>query len=414
MSAFAFSGVMTSTARYNARRPADNTQNMEIASFETEHFFARYEFRTPWQLCNSDCESLSITELLELADIPMDALGEERLIYTDTAGSPSLREAISGLYQRVEAEHVLVLGTPVEGIYLAARSLLRPGDEVIVTSPAYDALINLFEHVAGAEQVKRWNFAETDSGWQLDLEQLEALITPRTRLLVINFPHNPTGFVPSPAWLRELVNFAEASGVTLFCDEMYHGLVHAGTPAIPSVADLSSSAVVLSGLSKTHGLPGLRCGWLVVRDADTRASLMNWKYYTSICPAVPTEFLSAAAIGVAEKLRLRSLATLEKNLALAESFFARWPGLFEWHRPLGGSTALLGFHVPSVNELSARLAAEEGILIQSGAMLCSSDRHMRIGLGRKNFGEALDRFEDWLRRSDLAASRSADIIRPPP
>jgi aspartate/methionine/tyrosine aminotransferase len=376
---------------------------MEIASFETEHFFARYEFRTPWQLCNSDCESLPISELLELADVPLAALGDERLIYTDTAGSPSLREAISGLYQRVDAEDILVLGTPVEGIYLAARSLLSPGDEVIVVSPAYDALINLFEHVAGVERVKRWSFAETASGWRLDIEQLQALITPRTRLLVVNFPHNPTGFVPSVEWLHDLVKLTEANGITLFCDEMYHGLVHAGTPAIPSAADLGSKAVVLSGLSKTHGLPGLRCGWLVVHDEAVRSSLMNWKYYTSICPAVPTEFLATAAISVADKLRTRSLHTLAKNLDLADAFFARWPGLFDWYRPLGGSTALLGFDVPSVSELSGRLAAEEGILIQSGAMLGSSDRHMRIGLGRKDFGEALGRFENWISRSELAA-----------
>ena len=157
-------------------------------------------------------------------------------------------------------------------------------------------------------------------------------------------------------------------------------------------------------MSKTHGLPGLRCGWLVTRDDEVRATLMNWKYYTSICPAVPTEFLAAAAVGVADELRTRSLRILAENLEIAESFFARWPGLFKWHRPLGGSTALLGFDVPSVSELSARLASEEGILIQSGAMLGASDGHMRIGLGRRNFGEALSRFEEWLTRSDLAAS----------
>ena len=372
---------------------------VKISPFATEHFFARYEFSTPYPLCNSDCESVSIEDLLQLSGDSLEALGRERLVYTRSEGSPELREAIAASYSRVRPDDVVVLGTPVEGIYLAARTLLEPGDEVIVLNPAYDALINLFEHVAGADHVRKWEFRADRSRWSLDLDDLRALLTPATKLLVVNFPHNPTGFLPTAEWQQSLAQLAQDHGLWLFCDEMYFGLTHSGTPAIPSMADVCDRAMVLSGLSKTHGLPGLRCGWLIVPDRAVRHELMNWKFYTSICPPVPTEYLARAALRVGDELRRRNVARIERNLGFAEAFFARWPTLFEWRRPLAGSTALVGFDVPSVAQLAERLASEEGLLIQSAAMLGGNDQQMRIGLGREAFPAALERFERWLVRN---------------
>ena len=377
---------------------------MKIAPFETEHFFARYEFNTPYQLCNSDCESLSMAELLDLAGVSPAQFLDERLGYTDPRGRAPLRAAIADRHPGLAPDHVVLLGTPVEGIYLAARALLEPGDEVVVLTPAYDALINLFEHVAGPGRVRKWRFRAQRGRWALRFEDLLELVTPRTRLLVVNFPHNPTGFLPSPELQRQLVDLAEERGIWLFSDEMYYGLVHSGTPAIPSAAELSPRAVALSGLSKTQGLPGLRCGWLLLRDAALRERVMNWKYYTSICPPVPSEALAQAAMQIADVLTARNVARIERNLKTAEGFFARWPDLFDWRPPQAGSTALVGFEVPSVSALSHRLAREEGLLIQSAAMLGGDDRQMRIGLGREGFAEALQRFEAWLRRPGALTS----------
>ena len=371
---------------------------MKIAPFQTEHFFARHEFNTPYQLCNSDCESLTTEELLMLAGQSLDGLGSLHLGYTESQGNPRLREAISRVYQSVSPEDVVVLATPVEGIYLAAHCLLEPDEEVIVLSPAYDALVNTFEHVVGKGRVHRWTFKPGADQWTLDLEELRQLITPQTRLLVVNFPHNPTGFVPTPDWLNELFKMVEQHDLKLFCDEMYFGLVNSGTPAIPSAADATNAAIVLSGLSKTHGLPGLRCGWLVVRDPALREQFMNWKFYTSICASGPSEYLSTVALRIWQVLRNRSLQQIEQNLQLATEFFSRWPQHFTFRRPQGGSTALVGYHVPSVSAIAETLARDEGILIQPAIIMGGDDQQMRIGLGRAGFGEALSRFEDWLTR----------------
>ena len=370
---------------------------MKIAPFATEHFYAKYEFSTPYLLCTSDCESVTVGELLDMADMSFAQLEGLGLGYTESQGNPHLRQAIADDYETVSPDDVMILGTPVEGIYLAARAILEPEDEVIVLTPAYDALINMFEHVVGSERVKKWAFTQTPTSWALDLEELRRLITPQTKLVVVNFPHNPTGYLPSVELQKELAAIVEEHNLWLFYDEMYFGLVHSGTPAIPSAADVTKRAIVLSGLSKTYGLPGLRSGWLIVKDKELRDNIINWKFYTSICPPTPSEFLALAAWRVRDQLRDKNIAIIERNLQLVESFFERWPDLFTWRRPMAGSIALVGMNVPSVEAYGTKLATEAGVLIQPATTLGYDDQHMRMGFGRVAFADALEKFEAYLR-----------------
>ena len=370
---------------------------MKIAPFLTEHFFAQYEFNTPWQLCNSDCETVSVAELLKMADVPLQAFGDLRLGYTESQGNKNLRQMIAESYTQVNAEDVVMLATPVEGIYLMARAALNPGDEVIVMTPAYDALINTFEHVVGASNVIKWGIVPGETQWFLDLNRLKQLITPRTKMLVVNFPHNPTGFLPSRDQLEAIAEIVDRNKLILFCDEMYFGLVHSGTAPIPSASEITRRAVVLSGLSKTYGLPGLRTGWLVIQDEELRENIINWKFYTSICPPAPSEFLAMAAWKVRDQLRQKNIAIIEQNLHLADAFFQNWSDLFNWRRPMAGSVALVGVNIPSVTAFAQQLAEEAGVLILPAVSLGSDDHHMRMGFGRSNFGESLERFEACLK-----------------
>ncbi|MEM7346862.1 MAG: pyridoxal phosphate-dependent aminotransferase [Chloroflexota bacterium] len=371
---------------------------MQIAPFQTEHFYARYEFDTPYQLCNSDCETVTVEELVEMADMTMAQLGGVALGYTESQGDPQLRAMIAESYDTATPDDIVELGTPVEGIYLAARAILNPGDEVIALTPAYDALVNMFEHVVGTGRVKKWAIQPTPTSWTLDFDTLHQLLSPQTKLIVVNFPHNPTGYLPTLDQLNQLRDIVEQNDLWLFYDEMYYGLVHSGTPPIPSAVDVTKRSIVLSGLSKTYGLPGLRTGWLVIQDEALRQNIINWKYYTSICPPAPSEFLAMVALRARDQLRDKNIAQIEQNLALAEAFFARWPDLFTWRRPLAGSTALIGMNVPSVMDYAVELAEQAGVLIHPAVTLGWDDQHMRMGFGRVAFGEALEKFEDYLQR----------------
>jgi len=134
---------------------------------------------------------------------------------------------------------------------------------------------------------------------------------------------------------------------------------------------------------------------------------INWKFYTSICSPGPSEFLATAALKVGNELRQRSLAQINSNLQIADQFFHRWPDHFTWRRPLAGSTALVPFHVNSVNQITERLATEAGVLIQSAITLGSDDQHMRIGFGRATFSTALEKFDSWLTENPMTITKTA-------
>lgn len=367
---------------------------MHIAPFATEQYYALYEFNTPHMLSSSDCESMSIGELMGLAGLGLDGLGGQRLGYTESQGNPDLRSAVATGYDHVSAEQVVILTSPVEGIYLVMRTLLEPGDEVVVLTPAYDALKNMAEHVAG--KVKTCELTPTDGGWRLDFAALERLVTKQTKLVVVNFPHNPTGFLPTPDEMKSLVDLCARHEIWLFCDEMYRGLEFGEASILPSAVDLYERAIVLTGLSKTHGLPGLRAGWLLIRDESTRQALLNWKFYTTICPAAPTEFLALAALTAGETIVARNKALIRDNIALAESFFQRWPELFTWRRPLAGSVAFVGLDMPSATAYCHDLAQKAGVLLLPGACMGYEDRYVRFGFGRQGFAAALAHYETHL------------------
>lgn len=371
---------------------------MQIKPFATELFFNLYEFTTPHLLCASDCETMSVGKLLSLTGESAESLLDLRLGYTESPGHPELRTAVAALYERASSDEVVMLGAPEEGIYLTMRALLEPGDHVVVLTPAYDSLINLTEHISG--NVSRWAIRPQPGGWALDLDELERLVTGDTRLVVVNFPHNPTGYLPTAAEFDALIDIVRRRGAWLLCDEMYRGLEQDPAGRLPSAADRYERAIILSGLSKTYGLPGLRTGWLIVRDPATRASLINWKHYTTICAAAPSEALATIALRAHETLAARNRRIIAGNLEAAGAFFERRPDMFDWRPPRAGSVALVGLDVPSATDYCHALARDAGVLLLPGPCLGADDRSVRFGFGRVGFKESLAAYERYLESGD--------------
>ncbi len=367
---------------------------MKIAPFEIEQYFDQYEFTTPHLLCASDCETMSTADLLAMADMSLADLGRLRLGYTESQGSLDLRTAVSRLHKSVQPNHVVILTSPEEGIYLAMRTLLNPGDHAIVLTPAYNSLLAVAQHIT--PNVSQWEIKPTATGWEIDINAFERLVKPETKLIIVNFPHNPTGFLPTPEQQQAIIDIAQRHDTWLFSDEMYRGLELHGTSTLPSAADLYHRAIVLAGLSKTHGLPGLRSGWLIIQDPDIRAQLQNWKHYTSICPPAPSEFLALAALKVHEQLIGRNRRLIEHNLHIATPFFERWAQLFEWRPPQAGSVALVGLTLPSAADYCHKLAEKAGVLLLPSSYLGYDDQHVRMGFGRADFADNLAVLEKYL------------------
>jgi len=363
---------------------------MQITPFKLERYFAQYEFKVKYLLSPSDCESLSMAELLQLADSDSLTLWNElRLGYTESPGHPVLRAEVSRLYQTISPNDVMI-AAPEEAIFIAMQTLLGPADHVVSISPAYQSLYEIAQAI-GCD-VTPWTFKLDANGWRLDLDQLERALTERTRLIVLNFPHNPTGYVPSRDELNSIVELARKRSLYVFCDEMYRLLEYDPARWLPAMCDLYERGISLSGMSKAFGLPGLRIGWLATRQPALMEQFLAFKDYTTICSSAPSEALAIMALRAKDVIVARNLAIIQDNLKIAERFFMEQGDRFVWIRPQAGSIAFPRWAGGTPVEQFCQSALEQqGVMIVPGSIFDFPGNHFRVGLGRKNFGEALGR-----------------------
>jgi aspartate/methionine/tyrosine aminotransferase len=365
---------------------------MQLSPFRIERYYARWEFTARYMLSSSDCESRTIAEIVALEPDAHTRLLEQWCGNTESPGSPELREAIAAIYAAAEADDVLVATCAEEGIFLLYHALLGPGDHAVVETPCYESALQLARST-GAE-VSEWR-RDYGGGWAHDLDALERLLRPNTRVLYVNQPHNPTGTVMDTETFARVVEIAAERGIVLFCDEVYRELEHDPADRLPAACDLADRAVSLGSISKSYGLPGLRLGWLACRDRGILERVTELKDYTTICSSAPSELLTAVALRNRHVLLARNLTLVRDNLALLDPFFARHADLFSWVRP---TASAIGFpRVSGVGEVDAfceQLAAA-GVLLLPGSVYDEPD-HVRVGFGRANLPEALDVLEQHL------------------
>lgn len=372
-----------------------------IPPFKLERYFARWEFTAPYLLCSSDVQGYRMSDLLALADEETRALWENlSLGYTETAGHPLLRAEIARLYAAAAAEDVLTFAGAEEAVYIAMRVLLRPGDHVVVTFPGYQSLYEIA--AASGAEVSRLELHPTPAErgtleWRLDLDELRALLRPNTRLVVVNFPHNPTGALPDRATWDALIETVREAGCWLFSDEVYRLLEYDPADRLPAAVDVYEKALSLGVMSKPFGLAGLRVGWLACRDRDLLAELVSYKDYTTICSSAPSEILALIALRAKEQVLARSLEIIRGNLARVEDFMQRHADFFEWLPPQAGSICFPRWRGrQTVEQFCEELVQREGVLLLPSAVYDYPSSHFRLGLGRTNLPEALARLERYL------------------
>jgi aspartate/methionine/tyrosine aminotransferase len=365
---------------------------MRLADFALERFFARWEFAAEMLLCASDIEGWALADLLELADEDgRRRWADLRLGYTESSGDPALRAEIATLYERISADEVIVFSGAEEAIFALHNVLLAPGDHALIVRPAYQSLAEV-ARAAGAD-VSDLELREA-AGWRLDVSEVGAALRTNTRLIMINEPHNPTGSLSDRATFDRLVELAAESGARLIVDEVYRFLEFDPADRLPAGADALETGVSIGVMSKSFGLAGLRIGWIATRDRELLARLAAFKDYTTICNSAPSEVLALIALRAGPPVLTRNRAIVEANLPLLDRFFDRWPGVFEWVRPRGGSVAFPRLIADRPIESFAReLVEETGVLILPGTLFGDTGNRFRMGYGRTNLPAALERLE---------------------
>lgn len=384
--------------------------------FRLERYFAKYEFTARHLLCTSDCESLTIEELLDLdpmhAAHDRQALLETWLGYTESRGAPALREAIAHTYHGIGAGDVLVHAGAEEAILNLYLALLRSGDAIIVQYPCYQSLEEI--PVGLGADVIRWQVRQSSTrGWYFDPADLEeALKLASARhggkppaMVVLNQPHNPTGTLMSRQDFDTVIRLCAERDIVLLTDEVYRGLEYDDAQRLPAVCEAYPHGISLGVLSKAWGLAGLRIGWLATRRHDILDAVAVVKDHNSICASAPSETMARVALARSERILARNRQICTANRDAFAAFFSRWSTLFSWHPPQGGSIAFPHLTESGVRRwgsaarLAERLVEETGVLLLPGSMYGDDfAAHFRIGLGRKMVMQGLSIFEDWLTR----------------
>ncbi|MDD2564903.1 MAG: aminotransferase class I/II-fold pyridoxal phosphate-dependent enzyme [Salinivirgaceae bacterium] len=367
---------------------------MKINDFKLERYFAKHEFTAKYLLSSSDCDGYELKYLLENASKDeLDLWEGMKLGYTDSVGNPLLREAILRYYKINTIENVVV-ASPGELNFISMNVLLNPKDHVISVFPCYQSLSEVVTSI-GCE-LSFWK--PTPDTWEFSTADLEKLIRKNTKLIILNFPHNPTGSYLTREQLDEIVRIAKSHDVHIFSDEMYHKLIIDDIEELPPISDIYEKGISLWGTSKTFGLAGLRTGWLVTHDTGFLRKVVAFKDYLSICNSAPSEILSIIALNNIEKFLPQNIEKIRKNISLFGQFVAEHQIISSFIPPKAGSTSFIKLNIENSSlEFSNHLVEKTGIMTVPSEMFDYSGKYIRVGFGRNNMPEVLERLDKYFK-----------------
>jgi aspartate/methionine/tyrosine aminotransferase len=364
-----------------------------------------WEMKVEFDIAESGIYPMSTREVLDLLpaaerETALAELLDLRLGYTEARGTEALRTILAHTYRDTTADEILVTTGAIEANYLLFNTVLEAGDHVVAVYPAYQQLYAVAQAI-GCD-VGLWKL-RPENDFRYDLEELERLVRPNTKLIVVNTPHNPTGAILTEMELRRIHGLAAANGAWLLCDEACRWLdLPAGEPMAPPIKELGERGISVGTVSKPFGLPGLRIGWIAAPEEVVMACWAA-RDYISLSPGKLNDKLAQIAIANREGIIARTHAIVTENMATAKAWFAEHADLVSWTVPRAGLLALLKYNleVPS-RDLSDRLAGEYSVMLAPGSAF-GFEGYLRIGIGQRPdiFREGLFRAAACLR--DLQA-----------
>lgn len=374
---------------------------MDFQNFELETFQSLYERTVDFNLADSSVQCASVGDLLSGGD--PEPLVTLPLYYPEVNGTTLLRQEIAALYPGADAGNVLVTVGASQANSLICSTLLEPGDQVIVISPGYRQVWGIARNMGC--RVRELHLRPEDN-WRLDLDALEKLARPKTKMIAVVNPNNPTGTILSDQEMRRVVEICENTGAWLHADEVYRDTEQAGGPT-PTFWGRYSKVIVTNSLSKAYGLAGLRIGWAVA-DHATIEALWRRHEYMLIAAAGPSMNLAEIALTTAKRLALiqRQKDLTREGRRVLSDWIREQNGRFSWIAPPATSIAFVrsNLSLPSV-ELADFIRKKASVLVAPGGYL-GTENHLRIAVGysHEKLEPALARIGEAVSNLALAAA----------
>jgi aspartate/methionine/tyrosine aminotransferase len=349
---------------------------MNLEPFALERWQSIWENKVAWNLSESGVHPLRVEEVA-ITDAERQAVLAQELGYTQTNGTPELREAIAAIYPGARVEQIEVTNGGSEANCIVLWHLIEPGDEVVMMMPNYMQIRGIVRGLGAT--VVPWPLVEDRARWRPDLAALDRLVTPRTTIVVVCNPNNPTGARMTADELNQVCRIADRTGCWVLSDEIYRG-AELDNVETATVWGRGERVIVTSGLSKAYGVPGLRLGW-VAAPATLIDALWGVHDYTSIAPGAVSDRLGRIALSRRAQILARTRGIVAANYPIVRKWIEkRAPKIT--HVPPEAGAILFARYRHSINSsvLVERIRREKSVLIVPGDHF-EMDGYLRIGFG---------------------------------
>ena len=370
---------------------------MKIKPFAVEEWMNAWEVGAKYNIAETCVDSISMNELFELTGEDktefLNRLCARRLSYGDIEGLPEFRKGVCGLYKTLNIENIVPTHGASGANHHVFYSLISPGDRVVSIMPTYQQLYSIPESYGADVQILHLS---KENNYLPDLEKLRRLVTPKTKMICINNPNNPTGALMSEQILREIVEIARSADAWILCDEVYRHLSQEDGWC-PSIVDLYEKGISVSSMSKVFSLAGLRLGWIATHDMSVIKSCLSHRDYNLVSCGVFDEMLAAAALKHRDKLLERSRKIVRENLQILDDWVSSEPHV-SYVKPQAGTTALVYYDLDiSSYEFCEEMYKKTGAFVTPGD--CFEVPHsMRIGYayGKQDLIDGLKAISEYI------------------
>ena len=370
---------------------------MKIKPFAVEEWMNAWEVGAKYNIAETCVDSISMNELFELTGEDktefLNRLCARRLSYGDIEGLPEFRKGVCGLYKTLNIENIVPTHGASGANHHVFYSLISPGDRVVSIMPTYQQLYSIPESYGADVQILHLS---KENNYLPDLEKLRRLVTPKTKMICINNPNNPTGALMSEQMLREIVEIARSADAWILCDEVYRHLSQEDGWC-PSIVDLYEKGISVSSMSKVFSLAGLLLGWIATHDMSVVKSCLSHRDYNLVSCGVFDEMLAAVALKHRDKLLERSRKIVRENLQILDDWVGSEPHV-SYVKPKAGTTALVYYDLDiSSYEFCEEMYKKTGAFVTPGD--CFEVPHsMRIGYayGKQDLIDGLKAISEYI------------------